>query len=143
MRWPLNRTAAPLALVALVTLSISGCSTSSSIRSDSSPSFAAVEAALAQTGIEFCNLRFSSAGSYCDHYPGQPPVATVSADTPASFFGDAISIAEVPDNSVWANGRTIVSLRSPSQMVVTALKQNGFKWLTTGRVKFTPGTSGR
>ena len=118
---------APLAVLVLVTLSLLGCSTSSSIRSESSPSFAAVKAALAQTGVDFCNLRFSSGGTYCDRHSGGPAEATVYTDVPASFFSSEVSLAKVPNNSVWANGRTIVAVPSPNQTLVTALDRNGFK----------------
>jgi len=118
---------APLAVLVLVTLSLSGCSTSSSIRSDSSPSFAAVKTALAPTGVDFCNIRFSSGGTFCDHHAGGPAEATVYTDIPASVFSSAVSQAKVPNNSVWANGGTIVAVPSPSQTLVTALDRNGFK----------------
>jgi hypothetical protein len=119
--------AAPLAVLILVTLSLLGCSTSSAIRSDSSPSFAAVEAALAQTGVHSCNIRFSSGGTYCDRHTGDPSEATVYTDTPASFFSNEVSVAKALYNSVWANGRTIVAVPSPNQTLVTALDRNGFK----------------
>ena len=128
--------AAPLAGLILATLSLSGCSTSSAIRPDSSPSYAAVEAALTQTGADICNISLSSGGSYCDRHTDNPSEATVYTDFPASFFSDEVSIAEVPNNSVYANGRTIVAVPSPSRTLVTALNQNGFKWLIAGRVTF-------
>ena len=118
--------AAPLAVLILVTLSLSGCSTSSSIQSDSSPSFAAVKTALAQSGVHSCNLRFSSGGTFCDRHIGDPSEATVYTNTPASFFGSEVSVAKALHNSVWANGRTIVAVASPSPTLVTALDRNGF-----------------
>ena len=127
---------APLAVLMLVTFSMSGCGTSDAIRSDSSPSFAAVEAALARTGVELCDLRLSSGGTYCDRHTAEPSEGTVYSDIPASFFTFEVDLAKIPHNSVWANGRTIVSIPGPSQTVVTALEGNGFKWLTTGRVTF-------
>jgi hypothetical protein len=129
----MNRAAAPLVLCTLVTLTLAACSTSSAIRSDSSPSFAAVQGALAQTGVEICNLSSSPGGRYCDHHTGHPSVAVVYADIPESFFSSTVSIAKVPDNSVWVNGRTIVAVPGPSQTVVAALSGNGFKRLPTGK----------
>jgi len=121
--------APPLAVLILVTLSLSGCSAPSAIRSDSSPSYAAVEAALAPTGVEFCNVTLSPGGTYCDsHYvPGHPSVAMVFTGFPASFFSYEVGMADIPHNSVWVNGRTIVGVPRPGQAVVTALDQNGFK----------------
>src|SRR5271155_4870356 len=141
MRLPLKLSVAPLAVLILVTLSLSGCSAPNSIRSDSSPSFAAVEAALAQTGVDFCNMSYSQGGSFCDRHAGQPSVAMVVTDIPEEFFTSAVSLAKIPDNSVWINGGTIVGVNNPSRAVVTALDQNGFKWLTTGQVTFHPGNS--
>jgi hypothetical protein len=76
---------APLAVLILATLSLSGCRTSSAIRSDSSPSFVAVEAALAQTGVDFCNISPSPGGTYCNRHAGGPPMVWVYSDFPASF----------------------------------------------------------
>ena len=121
----------PLAEVILVTLSLSGCGTSSSIRSDSSPPFAKVKEALAQTGVSFCNLSLSSGGTFCDRHSGDPVEATVYTDVPASMFRSIVNLAKDPNNTVWTNGRTIVSLPDPSRSMAAELARNGFKHFTS------------
>ena len=66
---------APLTVLTLLTLTISGCNTSSAIRPESSPSYEAVEAALAQTGIKFSNIRLTAGGSYCYRQNGLTIIA--------------------------------------------------------------------
>jgi hypothetical protein len=121
----------PMVAVMLVTLSLSGCGTSSSIRSDSSPPFANVKEALAQTGVSFCNLSLSSGGTFCDRRSGGPVEATVYTGVPASMFSGIVSLAKAPSNTVWTNGRTIVALPNPSRSMVAALARNGFKRSTS------------